>query len=414
MKLRPVRGTHDIYGEEISKFNQISKVVSKNAKLKDFREIQTPIFEFSNLFSKPLGEHSDVVLKEMYSFADRNNEFLTLRPEYTTPMIRAAITNNLLNDIPLKIFGIGPMFRRERPQKGRYRQFNQINFEILGTKDVLADVELISLSNIILNELLPRNKIILNINSLGDKHSLSNFKKNLGKYFNTHKKKLSNESVKKIDSNPLRILDSKLEEDIEISKSSPKIYEFLTKEAKMHYENLKKSLKLLDINFVEDFNLVRGLDYYCNTVFEFKTNSLGSQDTLLGGGRYDGLIKVLGGPDIPGIGWAAGIERIALLMESEKKINSTVHIAVTNEKFIDYFLHLQKYLSENKISYYWNYKYNLKKSFTKANTSSASYIIIIGENEFNGDFFTIKNLMTGEQKELKLNEIFNHLNDKSR
>ena len=226
MKLRPVRGTHDIFGEEISKFNQISKVVSKNAKLKDFREIQTPIFEFSNLFSKPLGEHSDVVLKEMYSFEDRNNEFLTLRPEYTTPMIRAAITNNLLNDIPLKIFGIGPMFRRERPQKGRYRQFNQINFEILGTKDVLADVELISLSNIILNELLPRNKIILNINSLGDKHSLSNFKKNLAKYFNTHKKKLSNESLKKIDSNPLRILDSKLEEDIEISKSSPKIYEF--------------------------------------------------------------------------------------------------------------------------------------------------------------------------------------------
>ena len=414
MKLRPVRGTHDIFGEEINKFNQISKVVSKNAKLKDFREIQTPIFEFSNLFSKPLGEHSDVVLKEMYSFEDRNNEFLTLRPEYTTPMIRAAITNNLLNDIPLKIFGIGPMFRRERPQKGRYRQFNQINFEILGTKDVLADVELISLSNIILNELLPRNKIILNINSLGDKHSLSNFKKNLAKYFNTHKKKLSNESVKKIDSNPLRILDSKFEEDIEISKSSPKIYEFLTKEAKMHYENLKKSLKVLDINFVEDFNLVRGLDYYCNTVFEFKTNSLGSQDTLLGGGRYDGLIKVLGGPDIPGIGWAAGIERIALLMESEKKINSTVHIAVTNEKFKDYFLYLQKYLSENKISYYWNYKYNLKKSFTKANTSSASYIIIIGENEFNGDFFTIKNLMTGEQKELKLNQIFNHLNDKSR
>ena len=414
MKLRPVRGTHDIFGEEINKFNQISKVVSKNAKLKDFREIQTPIFEFSNLFSKPLGEHSDVVLKEMYSFEDRNNEFLTLRPEYTTPMIRAAITNNLLNDIPLKIFGIGPMFRRERPQKGRYRQFNQINFEILGTKDVLADVELISLSNIILNELLPRNKIILNINSLGDKHSLSNFKKNLAKYFDTHKKKLSNESVKKINSNPLRILDSKFEEDIEISKSSPKIYEFLTKEAKMHYENLKKSLKVLDINFVEDFNLVRGLDYYCNTVFEFKTNSLGSQDTLLGGGRYDGLIKVLGGPDIPGIGWAAGIERIALLMESEKKINSNVHIAVTNEKFIDYFLHLQKYLSENKISYYWNYKYNLKKSFTKANTSSASHVIIIGENEFNGNFYTIKNLLTGEQKELKLDQIYNFLNDKSR
>jgi histidyl-tRNA synthetase len=364
MKLRSVRGTHDIFGEEIDKFNFISNIVSKNANLKEYKEIQTPIFEFSDLFAKPLGEHSDVVLKEMYSFEDRNNEFLTLRPEYTTPMIRAAITNNLLNDLPLKIFGIGPMFRRERPQKGRYRQFNQINFEILGTRDFLADVELISLSNNILNELLPKSKIKLHINSLGDKKTLIDFKKSLTKYFNTHKKKLS--------------------------------------------------LNILEIDFEENTNLVRGLDYYCNTVFEYKSDNLGSQDTLLGGGRYDGLIKVLGGPDIPGIGWAAGIERIALLMESEKKISSTIHIAVTNEKFTDYFLYLQKYLSENRISYYWNYKYNLKKSFTKANTSSASYIIIIGENEFNGDFFTIKNLMTGEQKELKLNQIFNHLNDKSR
>ncbi|MDC2992701.1 histidine--tRNA ligase [Pelagibacteraceae bacterium] len=414
MKLRSVRGTHDIFGEEIEKFNLISKIVSKNAYLNDFKEVQTPIFEFSDLFAKPLGEQSDVVLKEMYSFEDRNNEILTLRPEYTTPMIRAAITNNLLNDLPLKIFGIGPMFRRERPQKGRYRQFNQINFEILGTKDFLADVELILLSNNILKELLPKSKIRLQINSLGDKKTLIDFKTSLTRYFNANKKKLSEDSIKKINTNPLRILDSKNEEDIEISKSSPKIYEHLTNEAKKHYEDLKKALNLLEINFEENINLVRGLDYYCNTVFEYKSDNLGSQDTLLGGGRYDGLIKVLGGPDIPGIGWAAGIERIALLMEYEKKINSTIHIAVTNEKFTDYFLHLKKYLNENSISSYWNYKYNLKKSFTKANTSSASHIIIIGENEFNGNFFTIKNLMTGEQKELKLNQIFNHINDKSR
>jgi len=414
MKLRSVRGTHDIFGEKIEKFNRISNVVSTNAHLKDFNEIETPIFEFSDLFAKPLGEQSDVVLKEMYSFEDRNNEFLTLRPEYTTPMIRAAITNNLLNDLPLKIFGIGPMFRRERPQKGRYRQFNQINFEILGTKDFLADVELILLSNNILRELLPKSNIILQINSLGDKETLINFKKSLTKYFNTHKKKLSEESIKKIDTNPLRILDSKNDDDIEIAKYSPKIYEYLTIEAKKHYEDLKSALNLLEINFEENANLVRGLDYYCNTVFEYKSANLGSQDTLLGGGRYDGLIKVLGGPDIPGIGWAAGIERIELLMESEKKIKSTVHIAVTKEKFTNYFLHLQKYLSENRISYYWNYKYNLKKSFTKANTSSASHIIIIGDNEYNGNFFTIKNLMTGEQKELKLNQVLDHLNDKSR
>tara|TARA_A200000113_G_C8832481_1_gene344190 strand:+ start:84 stop:1319 length:1236 start_codon:yes stop_codon:yes gene_type:complete len=411
MKLKSVRGTHDIFGEEIDKFNNISKIVSKNANLKNFKEIQTPIFEFSDLFAKPLGEQSDVVLKEMYSFEDRNKQFLTLRPEYTTPMIRAAITNNLLNDLPLKIFGIGPMFRRERPQKGRYRQFNQINFEILGSKDFHADVELILLSNNILKELLPQSKIKLHINSLGDKKTLIDFKKNLTKYFNNHKKKLSEESVKKIDTNPLRILDSKNEEDIEISKSSPKIFEYLTDEAKKHYEDLKSSLNLLGINFNENANLVRGLDYYCNTVFEYKSDNLGSQDTLLGGGRYDGLIKVLGGPDIPGIGWAAGIERIALLMNSEKKISSSVHIAVTKEEFSDQFLHLQKYLSENSISNYWNYKYNLKKSLTKANKSLASHIIIIGENEFNGNFFTIKNLITGEQTELKLNQIFNHLND---
>ena len=414
MKLRSVRGTHDIFGEEIEKFNRISNIVSKNAYLKDFKEIQTPIFEFSELFAKPLGEQSDVVLKEMYSFEDRNNEFLTLRPEYTTPMIRAAITNNLLNDLPLKIFGIGPMFRRERPQKGRYRQFNQINFEILGTKDFIADVELILLSNNILKELLPQSEIKLHINSLGDKKTLSDFKKNLTKYFNTHKKKLSEESVNKIYTNPLRILDSKNIEDIEISKSSPKIYEYLTAEAKKHYEDIRRSLNLLEINFEENSNLVRGLDYYCNTVFEFKSDDLGSQDTLLGGGRYDGLIKLLGGPDIPGIGWAAGIERIALLMDHEKKTNSIVHLAVTNDKFTDYFLYLQKYLSENKISYYWNYKYNLKKSFTKANLYSASYMIIIGDNEFNGKFFTIKNLITGEQKELELHQISNYLNDKSR
>ena len=414
MKLRSVRGTHDIFGEEIEKFKRITNIVSKNAYLKDFKEIHTPIFEFSDLFAKPLGSQSDVVLKEMYSFQDRNNDFLTLRPEYTTPMIRAAITNNLLNDLPLKIFGIGPMFRRERPQKGRYRQFNQINFEILGTKEFLADVELIFLSNNILKELLPKSKIRLQINSLGDKKTLIDFKKSLTKYFKTHKKNLSDDSIKKIDTNPLRILDSKNEEDIEISKSSPKIYEYLSIEAKKHYENLKSSLNLLGIKFEENANLVRGLDYYCNTVFEYKSDNLGSQDTLLGGGRYDGLIKVLGGPDLPGIGWAAGIERIALLMESEKKISSTIHIAVTNEKFIDYFLHLQKYLSKNSISYFWNYKYNLKKSFTKANTSSATHIIIVGENEFKGNFYTIKNLMTGEQKELKLNQILNHLNDKSR
>ena len=194
MKLRSVRGTHDIYGEDIEKYNIIENKVSKIAELNSFNKLETPIFEFTDLFAKPLGEQSDVVLKEMYSFKDRNEEMLTLRPEYTTPMIRAAITNNLLNELPLKIFGLGPMFRRERPQKGRYRQFNQINFEIFGTNDFMADLELIIIGNEILKSILPNSSFTLNLNTLGQKNNLNEYKIKLSNYFKDKKEKLSDES----------------------------------------------------------------------------------------------------------------------------------------------------------------------------------------------------------------------------
>ena len=205
MKIRSVRGTHDFYGENIFKYNIIREVISNYAKFNNFSELQTPIFEFSDLFSKPLGDQSDVVLKEMYTFRDRNNDNLTLRPEYTTPMIRAALSNNLLTNLPLKVFGLGPMFRRERPQKGRYRQFNQINFEIFGTNDFLADLELIVLANDILKSIIPKSKFILQINSLGEKNTLNDYKSILSKYFNDKKNQLSEDSKNKIETNPLRI-----------------------------------------------------------------------------------------------------------------------------------------------------------------------------------------------------------------
>ena len=318
MKLRPVRGTHDLLSEDIKKYKFIYDLVSMKANSQSFNELETPIFEFSELFSKPLGEQSDVVLKEMYTFKDRGDEFLTLRPEYTTPMIRAAITNNLLNDLPLKVYGLGPVFRRERPQKGRYRQFNQINFEIFGTDDYVADLELIVLANDILDTLIPKSEIILNINTLGQRSDLTKYKKILSKYFDDKKEKLSIESREKIYSNPLRILDSKNENDIDISNNAPVIIDNISKESKIHFDKLKKGLEFNNIDYEVNPKLVRGLDYYCETVFEFKTKNLGSQDTLIGGGRYDGLIKLLGGPDIPGIGWAAGIERISLLMNLKK------------------------------------------------------------------------------------------------
>ena len=411
MKLRPVRGTHDLYGNNIKKYNNIFETVSEFAKLFSFSEIQTPIFEFSNLFLKPLGEQSDVVLKEMYTFKDRNDELLTLRPEYTTPMIRSALTNNLMDDLPLKVYGIGPMFRRERPQKGRYRQFNQINFEVFGSNNFMVDLELIILAYEILKKLLPSNNLILNLNSLGTSQNLIDYKDKLKKFFNDNKSKLSQESYEKINSNPLRILDSKQETDIELSSKAPSINEFLSNETKNHFEELKKGLEFNSIKYIENHKLVRGLDYYCSTVFEFKANNLGSQDTILGGGRYDGLIKTLGGPDIPGIGWAAGIERISMLMNNIKDNSKILHIAINDEKFKNHLLKLIKNLKENNIKFYWNYKYNLKKSLQKANREKITNIIIIGENEYNNDFYTLKKLDKGNQFEIKLNDLNKYLND---
>tara|TARA_E500000331_G_scaffold225867_1_gene216232 strand:+ start:1344 stop:2579 length:1236 start_codon:yes stop_codon:yes gene_type:complete len=411
MKLRSVRGTHDIYGEDIEKYNIIENKVSKIAELNSFNKLETPIFEFTDLFAKPLGEQSDVVLKEMYSFKDRNEEMLTLRPEYTTPMIRAAITNNLLNELPLKIFGLGPMFRRERPQKGRYRQFNQINFEIFGTNDFMADLELIIIGNEILKSILPNSSFTLNLNTLGHKNNLNEYKIKLSNYFKDKKEKLSDESKEKIQTNPLRILDSKNENDILISNSAPTMQEFISLEEKNHFSEIKKGLDLLKIKYVENNKLVRGLDYYCSTVFEFKTSELGSQDTLLGGGRYDGLIGVLGGPDIPGIGWAAGIERISMLMKLNYNSLCKVHLAITDKKYNSHIQKIMNFLRKNNISFYWNYKYNIKKSLSKANSKKIEYVILIGENEFNNNYYSVRNLNTGKQSQLKESEIIKYLND---
>ena len=411
MELRSVRGTHDILGKDIIKYNLIKKIVSGFANLRSFSEIQTPIFEFSNLFLKPLGEHSDVVLKEMYTFEDRNKDLLTLRPEYTTPMIRSAITNNLFKDLPIKLFGIGPMFRRERPQKGRYRQFNQINFEVFGSNDYLADLELITLANDILKSLLPNSKFNLKLNTLGQRKNLIEYKTRLSKYFYDNKNKLSNESREKIKSNPLRILDSKNDDDIELSKSAPSINDYIDNEDKVHFEELKKGLDFNGISYEENHKLVRGLDYYCKTVFEFKTNNLGTQDTLIGGGRYDGLIAKLGGPDIPGLGWAAGIERILLLMEDIKTENNKIHLAITNESLKNHLIKLINFLTSNNLPFYWNYKYSLKKSLAKANSKKAINVIIIGEDEYKNDFYTVKKLDTGQQIKVNLNGIKEILND---
>ena len=405
MKIKPIRGTHDLYGEELNNFNKIEKVVKFYANIYGFSEIITPIFESTDLFKKPLGDKSDVVLKEMYTFLDRNKSSLTLRPEYTTPIIRAAISNNLIEKTPQKLFGIGPMFRRERPQKGRYRQFNQMNFEILGSDDEASDVDLILLAKNILKDLLPKKEIILQINSLGDRDTLGKFKESLKIYFAKYKFDLSDESQEKINSNPLRILDSKDKKDIEVNLNAPKISNFYSEEAKKYFDIIKLLLDQSSLNFEINNTLVRGLDYYCHTVFEFKTKDLGSQDTLIGGGRYNGLVKMIGGKDISGVGWAGGIERIMMLMHKNQFEEKKVQLIIMKKELRDYGYKLLNLLRENKIPVHFDYKYNLKKSLSFANNSNSEYAIIIGENELKNNLCILKELQTGLQKSVSFNEI---------
>ena len=409
MKIKPVRGTHDLFGKEVRKFNFIITEVKEIARKFGFDEMITPIFENSELFKKPLGEQSDVVLKEMYTFKDRNEDELTLRPEYTTPMIRAAISNGLLNNLPAKFFGTGQMFRRERPQKGRYRQFNQINFENFGTDDFFADIEMINLANQLLKKILPNNQITLHINTLGSRENLHKYKKVLSKYFKDHQNSLSIESKSKIETNPLRILDSKNIQDKETIFQSPKLIEFLSQSDLKSHEEIKDCLKDLNISIFEDLNLVRGLDYYCHTVFEFKTDAIGSQDTLIGGGRYNGLIKTLGGKDIPGIGWAGGIERIMLLMNDVDVITEDIHLCIKEPSLKKHALKIYDYLTKNHFSVYWNYKYNLKKSLSLASEKKVKYVIIVGEEEEKNNNYILKNLSNGEQKVLNLIDLSDNI-----
>ena len=410
MKITPIRGTHDFFGQQVLKYRAIQDMISHYSKIYNFKEIITPIFESTELFKKPLGENSDVVLKEMYTFKDKNEDLITLRPEYTTPMIRAAISNNLLEKLPKKLYGIGPMFRRERPQKGRYRQFNQINFEILGTHDISADIELIILANNFLKNLLPEKKINLFINSLGDKDTLSNFSTALSNYFKQNEKKLTEESQSKIVSNPIRILDSKDPTDIEVNLNAPKISDFYSNEAKEKFSNIQEILKDMSVDFSININLVRGLDYYCHTVFEFKTLDLGSQDTLIGGGRYDGLTKLLRGPDIPGVGWAGGIERLIMLIDDIKPLQKTTHLIIINESFREYGLKVANQLRQKNININFDYKYNLKKSLSHANQSCARYAIIIGEEEVQNNLCILKDLNKNVQEKKTIENIIKDLN----
>jgi len=329
-----IRGTQDIFGAEAEAFAHVVETFERVRKLYRFRRAEMPVFEKTAVFSRSLGETTDVVSKEMYSFEDRGGDSLTLRPEFTAGIARAYLTNGWQQHAPLKLATHGPLFRYERPQKGRYRQFHQIDAEVIGAAEPQADVELLAMADQLLKELGVADGVTLLLNTLGDAPSRDAWRSALVEYFQDHRASLSEDSQERLDKNPLRILDSKDPRDKPFTADAPKIDDFLSGEAQDFFGKVTQGLDAAGVAWTRAPALVRGLDYYRHTAFEFVTDRLGAQGTVLGGGRYDGLIETLGGPHTPAVGWAAGIERLAMLVGEAEVAALDVAIAVESDELV--------------------------------------------------------------------------------
>lgn len=398
-KVQRVRGTRDLLPEDNVLFRFVEESAHKKALLYGYGEIETPIFEFSEVFHRTLGETSDVVNKETYDFTDRGGESLTLRPEGTAGVARAFISEGMMQNLPLKFYYSGPMFRYERPQKGRYRQFHQIGVECLGYESPLADVESIALAWDLLKSIRLAEECTLEINTLGDGESRAAYREALVQYFSAHKDQLSADSQMRLEKNPLRILDSKDEGDKKIIVNAPRMEEYLNEKSRNFFSAVIAGIEKLKIPYQLNSKLVRGLDYYCHTVFEFTTQKLGAQGTVLAGGRYDGLIETMGGPNTPAVGWAAGIDRLAELTPRELlTVTPLIAIIGADAKGEEESIKLAHEVrslglkTENFLSG------KMAKKMQKANKLGASYALILGENEVNSNQVTIKNLLTGNQE----------------
>jgi histidyl-tRNA synthetase len=401
----PVKGTHDLYGQEIDKFNYVVESFYSIATKFNFKSIQTPILENQELFTRSVGEHTDIVSKEMYSFVDKNESILCLRPEATSGIARFAALNYQTGS--LKFSTHGPMFRRERPQKGRYRQFHQINIENIGEKSPFIDFEIIYIASALISKLgLPNDKYNLLINSLGSNEDQINYSSLLRDYLFQFKKKLSETSLLRLDKNPLRILDSKDDSDKEILTNAPKIYENMSKESKEYFSKIKILLTDNGIPFKEDDRLVRGLDYYTHTAFEFQTIEEKRQNAILAGGRYDKLINMISTKDIPGIGWAAGIERLMdLLPKYVSNTNSSkkILLALQKEEYLNN-LGVLKQLYNSDYSHEIKVSSNIKKIFSYADKNDFDFLLLIGESEIQSNEIAVKDLNKKIQKTYSLKD----------
>ena len=408
-KLQPVRGTHDLLPEDSRRHRHVIEVFRHVAERFAFGEISTPIFEFTEVFKRTLGETSDVVTKEMYSFTDRGGEEITLRPEYTAGIARAFISGGLAQSLPLKYYGHGPMFRYERPQKGRQRQFHQLDAEILGVAEPLADIEVIALGAQLLEDLGIAGDTELELNTLGDPESRAAYRHALVTYFSDFHDELSDDSVLRLERNPLRILDSKGRGDRRIIEGAPDMGDYLNDHSKDFFAAVRGGLDSLSITYRLNPRLVRGLDYYTHTAFEFTTQALGAQGAVVAGGRYDGLIEAMGGQPTPGIGWAAGIERLAMLVGDVPAATRPIAVIPVGDEAADDALELTHRLRRHGFTVDLGYRGNLQRRMKRANKLGASAALILGEDERAQGAVTLRDLDTGEQVLIPLPELTDRL-----
>ncbi len=408
--IKTPRGTKDILPEETFKWQYLESKFKEITALFSYKEIRTPIFELTEVFSRSIGEATDIVNKEMYTFNDRSDTSLTLRPEMTAALVRAAIENSITNTGGVqKLWYFGPFFRYERPQKGRFRQFHQFGVECLSSPYPESDIEVIQLADKLIHE-IGIFEYTLFINSIGNKISRENYNKILIEFLQDNKDKLSETSLERLDKNPLRILDSKAPEDIQLLENAPKISENLDDESNNHYGKVKEALNQLGISYKENFKLVRGLDYYSHTVFEFQSNHLGAQDSFGGGGRYNELFSQLGGKDIPAVGFAMGVERLLLILDSINKfdgLNEEIDLYIVKQTSNnEIFYNLVKNLRNQniKLSYDLLNK-SMKSQFKDADKLGAKKCMVIGENEIEKGIVSLKDMKTGIQKELKFEDL---------
>lgn len=394
--LQPVRGTRDLIGDDHRRHAHVIDTARQVCATYGFDEWATPIFEDTAVFSRTLGDTSDVVTKEMYTFQDRGGDSVTLRPEGTAGVCRALVTNGLTQSLPQKVFYTGPMFRYERPQKGRYRQFHQIGAELIGPADPLADAECIAMGWAILQALGVSGSIVLELNTLGDTPSRTAYRAALVAYLTGHADSLSPESRERLDRNPLRILDSKNEGDRALVADAPTIAPFLTEDAQAFWDGLRRHLDTFGVPYVHNPRIVRGLDYYNHTAFEFVTTALGAQGTVMGGGRYDGLVEQMGGPAVPAVGWAAGIERLAMLLDATPPAPTTIAIVPRDDDCLPNALAILQMMRDHGVRSEMAYRGNLKRRMERANKIAATHVVLVGQ----GVDVEVKAMATGDQRSM--------------